>query len=249
MGDIVGGIFGAIGASQAAGAQRDSAQMAANASIQNAQLAAKTAMTGFNYLTNQGQGSPEAWQAEQNYINTGQAALPRTDAANSSVAQLLGTQPVGEGTKNAFNNYLGSTGYNFQLQQGINAINSSTAAKGLLQSGGTAKALSQYGQNLASTTFGNYLNQLTSSAASNQNQGAIGQAALASIGGAGSQGGAAGAAALSQGGTNASNALMSGGLAAANSGANMWRNIGGAFGGAANYFGNSGSGGDSGGGW
>ncbi len=37
---------------------------------------------------------------------------------------------------------------------------SSNAAKGLLNSGATLKALTKYGQNLGSTTFNNYLSQL-----------------------------------------------------------------------------------------
>jgi hypothetical protein len=68
------------------------------------------------------------------------------------------TQQAGSG--DAFQNYLNSTGYKFQLGEGIGAIEASQATKGALNSGATLKALQQYGQNLASTTFNNYLNQL-----------------------------------------------------------------------------------------
>lgn len=208
MGDIIGGIFGAVGANNAANAQRESAQIAATA-----------ALTGFNWLT--GPGS----QYTQPYLNTGTSALPMVSGANNQIAELLGVKPVTQQTTDAFNNYLGSTGYNFQLDQGNNAVNSSASAKGLLQSGGTAKALQERGQNLASTTFGNYIGQLAGLAGTAQNQAALGQTAISQIGGAGSQGGG-----------NAANALLQGGLAAANSQANMWRNVGGAVGGGVSNF-------------
>lgn len=67
---------------------------------------------------------------------------------------------AGGSASDAFNRYLNSTGYQFQLGQGQNAIVSSAAARGLLNSGATAKALTKYGQNLASTSFDNYLKQL-----------------------------------------------------------------------------------------
>jgi hypothetical protein len=50
-------------------------------------------------------------------------------------------------------------GYQFQLQQGENAIQNSAAATGGLLSGGTAKALDQYSQGLASTDYQNLYNQ------------------------------------------------------------------------------------------
>jgi hypothetical protein len=216
MGDIVGGIFGAVGANQAASAQRDAANIAAQA-----------ALTGYNYLTGPGAAT------QQQYIGAGTSALPNVQNANNTVAQLLGTQPLGANATNGFQNYLGSTGYNFQKQEGINAINSSASAKGLLQSGGTAKSLEQYGQNLASTTFGNYLAQLTGSASSSQNQAALGQTAISQIAGAGSQGGG-----------NASSALIQGGLSAANSLAAGYTNAGRAVGSGINFLSSGGFGGD-----
>lgn len=49
--------------------------------------------------------------------------------------------------------YHKSPGYQFQLDQGINAINSSQSAKGALGSGATLKALQSYGQGLADQDF------------------------------------------------------------------------------------------------
>lgn len=105
--------------------------------------AAKQDLTGFNYL----KGSP-----------VGQQYVPTGGQANAAEQDLL----LGGGEKfgNAFQRYQDSTGTKFQLQEGQNAITSSAAARGNLNSGATLKALIKYGQNLGSTTFNNYLNQL-----------------------------------------------------------------------------------------
>lgn len=107
--------------------------------------AKKNDLTGFNYLTGKsGVGG---------VVNNGAAA-------NSAESSLL----TGAGTpqqKQAFGNYLDSTGYNFQKQQGTGAITGSAASRGLLNSGATGKALESFGTNLANTTFNNYLGQLS----------------------------------------------------------------------------------------
>lgn len=123
---------------------------------------AKQAMAGFNYLADN---------------QVGQQYVPQGAAANTAISDLLGVGGDPTRAKAAFDNYLGSTGYNFQLGQGQNAIASSNAAKGLLNSGATAKALTRYGQDLAATTFNNYLTQLGGlSTRGLQGAGMIGQA-------------------------------------------------------------------------
>jgi len=110
----------------------------------------------------------------QNYLNKG-------GAANDMIAQLLGTEPMKSGTQNAYDNYLNSTGYNFRLASGSNAITGNMAAKGLLNSGATGKALTAYGQDLGSGYFSNYLDQLGNQA----NRGIQAGDVLAKAGGAG----------------------------------------------------------------
>lgn len=131
--------------------------------------AKKADMTGYNYLTG---------------ANGVGGEVANGKASSDASAQLLGTQPITDQTKNGFNNYLNSTGYNFQLDQGSKAITGSAAAKGILNSGATAKALTGYGQNLASGSFNNYLGQLNTQ--TNQGLTASGQ-----IGAAGTAGGTA----------------------------------------------------------
>jgi hypothetical protein len=46
-------------------------------------------------------------------------------------------------------------GYQFQLQQGLNSVQGSNAASGMLNSGNTMAALMKYGQDYASTGFNN----------------------------------------------------------------------------------------------
>ena len=61
----------------------------------------------------------------------------------------------------AFNNYQNSTGYQFRLGEGNKALNASFAARGLGNSGAAAKAALQYGQNIGSQEFGNYMGMLS----------------------------------------------------------------------------------------
>ena len=62
--------------------------------------------------------------------------------------------------QNAFDNYKNSTGYQFRVNEGGRALDNSYASRGVGQSGAAAKAALQYGQNIASGEFGNYLNAL-----------------------------------------------------------------------------------------
>lgn len=95
----------------------------------------------------------------QPYINTG-------TQANKAYASLLGLDPTGDPAayQGAFKKYLDSTGYQFQYQQGINAIDASAGARGALDSGQTVKAAIDYGQNQGRTYFDHYLSFLSGGA-------------------------------------------------------------------------------------
>lgn len=60
----------------------------------------------------------------------------------------------------AFDNYRNSTGYQFRLNQGVNALGANWAARGLKGSGAALRSVQDYGQNIASNEFGNYMNML-----------------------------------------------------------------------------------------
>jgi hypothetical protein len=206
MGSIIGGIGSAVGGGKAASAARDQAQ----AQLQAAQIAAQTARLGFDWLTSGPGGDVLA-----PYLSGGRDST----AAINALLGLGGDQKAAE---QAFRNYQGSTGYDFRLGQGMQAITGSNAAKGLLDSGATLRGLTQYGQNLGSAEFGNYLSQLF-------NVGTRGIDAAKTIGAAGSQAGQVGAGNIMQGQANASNLIMQG-IGAQNAGfGNLFNGIGNSF--------------------
>lgn len=128
-----------------------------------------------------------------------QMGLQGQQAYNS----LLGLGDAPEG----FQGYQQSPGYQFQMQQGMDAAQSSAAAQGGLMSGRTMRDLNTYGQGVANQDYQTYLNRL-------QGIGQQGQAA------AGMQANAAG-----QYGANGMNALGSLGDARASGivgAANAW---------------------------
>lgn len=63
--------------------------------------------------------------------------------------------------QDAFANFRNSTGYQFRVGEGARALDNSFAGRGVGQSGAAAKAALNYGQNIASGEFANYLNALT----------------------------------------------------------------------------------------
>lgn len=83
--------------------------------------------------------------------------------ASNALAAMLGIGGTAEDQSNqnaSFQNYLNSSGYRFQLGEGQNAIASSNAASGLLNSGSAMKRLASYGQGLASNYLQQYMSQL-----------------------------------------------------------------------------------------
>lgn len=81
--------------------------------------------------------------------------------ATNALSALLGLGGDPSAQQGAFDNWRNNTGYQFGLDQGTQAITGGAASKGLLNSGSTAKALTQFGQDYASTKYGDYLNQLS----------------------------------------------------------------------------------------
>jgi hypothetical protein len=197
MGSILGSIGGIFGAGEAANTLGQGANNAANADL-----------TGFNWLSNNG--------ASQAYINAGQGALGGQQNVQNQLAGLLGIGGNSAQAQQAFNNYKNSTGYDFQLQQGQRAINSNSASSGMLDSGANAKALAGYGQNLASTTFNNYLGQLGGLNSAYGGTAGMGQGMLGMIGQAGTQGGVAAGNNIMQGAQGQANAYAGMGQAAGN---------------------------------
>lgn len=167
MGDIVGSIIGGIGSI-----------IGGNEAAKGEKAGAQQALTGYNYLNS----NPLINQAQ----TAGAAGITGQSNTTGAISSLL-TSP--DQNNPAFNNYLNSTGNQFQLKQGQDAITGSAAAKGLLNSGATGKALVGYGQNLASTTFQNYLGDLSGLAGLQGDQAKTGLTAASAVGQAGTSGG------------------------------------------------------------
>lgn len=101
---------------------------------------------------------------------TNMTAVPQTPGFQARSPQ--------QAANDAFDIFRGSTGYQFRLGEGLDALNSGFAGSGLLQSGAAMRGALEYGQNFASNEFANYLNALGS-------QQAVGAGAASSAAGVG----------------------------------------------------------------
>lgn len=86
-------------------------------------------------------------------------ALGYTTQGGGMMANLLGLGG-GPAQTAGLQNFADSGGMKFMQDQGNRQINSNQAAKGLLNSGSTLKALEKYGQGLGSTYLNQYMSQL-----------------------------------------------------------------------------------------
>lgn len=138
-----------------------------------------------------------------------QMGLQGQQAYNSLLG--LGAAPKG------FQGYQQSPGYQFQLNQGLDAAQSSAAAHGGLMSGKTLADLNTYGQGMANQDYQTYLNRLQGigaqgQAAAGMQASAAGQYGANSLNALGSMGDARAAGIV--GGANAWNGAINNGLAA-----------------------------------
>lgn len=103
------------------------------------------------------------WNTNKDLINqnfTGQAQ--NGAGANNALAALLGIGGDPTAQQGAFDNWKNNTGYQFGMDQGTQAITGGAASKGILNSGSTAKGLMKFGNDYASSKYGDYLGQLNS---------------------------------------------------------------------------------------
>jgi hypothetical protein len=145
-----------------------------------------------------------------------QAAPTPADPATPATPAATPQQDYG----NAFQNYLDSTGYQFQLGEGLKGL-SFAKRLGSLDSGDTIKSAITYNQNMGKSYFNDYLGQL------GQQQG-LGLGAASAIAGQGSQYAANMANSNNASGNALANGAISrGNMALANgaNSANMWGNI------------------------
>lgn len=231
MGGVVGGIVSGVGSYMGARAQAKAAERSAELQLQASREASEAALTGYRYLT-EGDGA----QPIQSYIDRGQEALGQQTNALNMQAQLLGAQPVTPETQQAFADYRDSSGYQFMMDEGTNAIMGTAGARGLRGSGATARGLTEFGQGLADTTFNNYLAQLSGLGAQFGGQAEAGRGAIGQVASAGSAGGGGAANALTAGAAGAGNAMVGAGNARASGIAGMASNFGNALSSGVDFF-------------
>jgi len=87
-------------------------------------------------------------------------AAQRMEAFQNIAGDLSGIYGP-EAAAAAMQNFYTSPGYQFRLNEGIRAIESSAAGSGLLHSGATLKALQDRGEGLAANEYANYITNAT----------------------------------------------------------------------------------------
>ena len=180
--NAVGSLIGSLtGANQQAQAAQSAAQTQANAANYAANLQQQ------QFATNQANLSP--------YMSIGTAALPQLlqslgyqgqYGANGNLTGLSG-----QGFQFNPSNLAQTPGYQFTLQQGLNAVNNATSATGQTGSGAQAKGLANYATGLAQNTYNQqYQNALTTYQQNASTLGSLlstGQNAAAGLGSMGMQ--------------------------------------------------------------
>ena len=165
---------------------------------------------------------------QENFEQTRKDLMPYKQAGDTSLSQLMG-QMTPDGYFNQ--TYTGQDiysdpSYQFRLQQGQDAIQSSAAAKGGLLTGATLKALQNYGQESASQEYSNAYNRFNADQTNRYNRLSnlvgIGQNAAAQVGNAGAQT----AQAVANNTMAGANSIAAGQVASANNWANTANNLG-----------------------
>ena len=167
-----------------------------------------------------------AYQKEM-YDQTRKDLMPYADAGKTSLDQLMGQMgPDGYFSQTyAGQDIYNDPSYQFRLQQGQDAIQSSAAARGGLLSGATLKALQGYGQDMASQEYQNAYNRFNADQTNQYNRLSniigLGQNAAAQQGNAGMQT----AQAVANNTMAGANAQAAGIIAAGNARANTFNSL------------------------
>jgi hypothetical protein len=121
-------------------------------------------------------------QSAQDSIDAQNVALDKQIALNQpwqdAGLKALGKYADNPAFKFGVEDFTASPSYQFRQQEGVNALDMSAASRGKLLSGAQDKAITNYGQNLASEEYGNAYNQALQNYNTNQNT----QLNLANIG-------------------------------------------------------------------
>lgn len=178
VGSIIGGVVGGNAASKAAKIQQQNATHVADmaeTAAGNAQNAENTAVAQSNGTLSDVFGQQQ--QNLQPYLTagvTGVNSLTAALAPGGSLTQQFTAPTAAEAAA--------TPGYQFQLDQGTQALQRSLAATGGIQSGGAAKSITQYAQGLASTNYQNAYNNAANTFQMSRNNTYQGLTALTGVG-------------------------------------------------------------------
>lgn len=100
---------------------------------------------------------------KQVYDQNAATLAPYVQSGNAAGTQINSMLGLGgsQAQNDAFENYRNSTGYQFRLGEGMNALNSGYAGAGVIRSGAAMRGAVEYGQNFASNEAANYMNLLS----------------------------------------------------------------------------------------
>lgn len=157
IGAIIGGIGAIVGGVAQSRAANKSAQAQQYAT--DRQIEVQREQLAFD--------RQQAAQAQANLERERQERAPWIESGRNALAGL--NYEMGMGGRPA--NYAGfqaTPGYQFRVDQGMDAINQTAAARGMRMGGNTLKALADYNQGQASQEYGNYYNRLAGLAGTGQ---------------------------------------------------------------------------------
>ena len=134
-----------------------------------AYVGAATAVAGLASSVIGGSSASGAISAGQQQANAElQPFVTQGTAANKAAADLAGLNGA-DAASAAKGDFQASPGYQYQVQQGLQAVDAGAAAKGMLRSGATLKAEQTLGSNLANQDYQQYINNLGSLSSSGIN--------------------------------------------------------------------------------
>lgn len=136
-GALIGGIASAVGSSQQAGAANNAAN------LQSTDAAKSLAEQQREFNINQQNQAPFL-QAGQGAVTTLSGLIPQLNEAGANYPTFQA--PTADQARQ-------TPGYQFALQQGLQGVQNSAAARGGLLSGNAIAATEQYGQGLADTNY------------------------------------------------------------------------------------------------
>ncbi|MDX1240362.1 hypothetical protein GOL95_09905 [Sinorhizobium medicae] len=138
----------------------DAGKATMNAAKQNNKIISGLQTTGNKIInTGEAKSSGAINQAVDNY----EPYLATGANASTLYGDALGANGA-RGSRNARRAFQAGPGYNFALEQGTNAALRGASAAGMLNSGNTLTALSEYGQGLANQEYGSWIDRLSGAA-------------------------------------------------------------------------------------